>query len=451
MKHLRNIQQTWKEDPLLQKVVRNTSYLFSSSTISTGLSSIQGILAAALLGPLGYGLIGMIISFATNVNRLLSFRMNEIVVKYAGQYLELDQKEKASAVIKAAGLLEASTSIAAFIILLLLAPLASQYIIKDPAASGMVSLYGLIILANFNTETSTAVLNIGGHFRGQAIVNLIQSIVVTTLIVIFFFIKGSLLHVLLAYMIGKFIIGLGTTSLALYYMKPTFGTGWWRASLSLIEEWRDMVRFVINTNLSGTINLFIRDSEVLWVGYFLTPLYAGYYKFGLAIMNVILMPITPFIATTYPEINRVIARKNWGKLRGLLKRTTIISASWTLICGAGLIIVGPWFLNWFKDGAYLPSLPAALILLIGYGTANIFFWNRNLLLAFNRPDFPLKASFIAGLVKTVLMFVMVASLGYLAQAGLMSLYFLLSIVAIVWYGLRELKKHEANAPAGASS
>jgi O-antigen/teichoic acid export membrane protein len=89
VKVFKNIQQVWKDDPLLQKVVRNTSYLFSSSTISTGLSSLQGILAAALLGPLGYGLVGMIISFATNVNRLLSFRMNEIVVKYAGQYLEL--------------------------------------------------------------------------------------------------------------------------------------------------------------------------------------------------------------------------------------------------------------------------------------------------------------------------------------------------------------------------
>jgi O-antigen/teichoic acid export membrane protein len=345
-------------------------------------------------------------------------------------------------VVKAAGMLEAFTALIAFTILLLLAPLAAQYIIKDPGTVGMVTLYGLIILANYNTETATAVLNIGGHFRSQAVVNLIQSIVVTLLIVIAFFNKGDLLQVLTAYMIGKFILGLGTSALAMHYMQPTFGRGWWKSPLRGIEDWREMLKFVINTNLSGTINLFIRDSEVLWVGYFLTPLFAGYYKFGLAVMNVILMPITPFIATTYPEINRTIARQDWGKLRGLLKRTSFIAAFWTVGCGVGLVLVGPWFLNWFKDGAYLPSLPAAIILLIGYGTANIFFWNRNLLLAFNRPDFPLKASFWAGLVKTALMFFLVAPLGYLAQAGLMSLYFLISISAIVWYGLHELKKRE---------
>src|SRR5215211_5840497 len=45
-----------RNDPLLQRVVRNSSYLFSSSAISAVLSAIQMIFVVRLLDPAGYGL-----------------------------------------------------------------------------------------------------------------------------------------------------------------------------------------------------------------------------------------------------------------------------------------------------------------------------------------------------------------------------------------------------------
>ena len=432
----------WQEDSLLQKVIRNTGYLFSSSTISMGLSSLQGFLAAYLLGPEGYGILGMVVMFATSINRLLSFRMNEMVIKFAGQYLANKENQQAAAVVKLAALVEAGTSIIAYGLLVLLAPLAAQYIIKDPLTSSWVIVYGLIILVNLLTETSTAVLHIGGHFRSQAVLNLSQSVTTTTLVVIAFFLSGDVLSVLLAYLVGKVVFGLGTVGVALYWMKPTIGAGWWRVPLKTVENWRQMIRFAISTNISGTVNMVIRDSEVLWVGFFLSPLEAGYYKFGLAVMNVILMPITPFISTTYPEINKAIARKGWAYLRSLIGRTTQIALVWTVLCGLGMALVGPLFLGWFKQGAYLPSYAVILILLVGFGIANIFFWSRTLLLAFGMPDYPLKVTLVVGALKTALMFVVVRPFGYLAQAALLSGYFVFSVGLTVGRGWRELRRAE---------
>jgi hypothetical protein len=39
----------------------------------------------------------------------------------------------------------------------------------------------------------------------------------------------------------------------------------------------------------------------------------------------------------------------------------------------------------YSGGEYLPALPVILVLLAGYGFANVFFWNRPLLLAFGKP------------------------------------------------------------------
>ena len=132
MNYFRKLRNTWKQDKVLGVVMRNTGYLFSGNALSTVFVAIQGFLAAALLGPSYFGVLTEITVFASSVNRLLSFRMGDVVVKYAGQYLALGQKDRAAAVIKAAGITEGLTSIAAYLILALLTPLAAKYVLHDP-------------------------------------------------------------------------------------------------------------------------------------------------------------------------------------------------------------------------------------------------------------------------------------------------------------------------------
>lgn len=432
--------RTWREDRVLRGVIRNSGYLLSSNTISMGLTSMQGILAALLLEPAAYGALGMVVLFASSVNRLLSFRMGEVVIKFAGQHLALGEKEKAAAVIKAALLAEALTSIAAYLILIALAPFAAQYIIKDPAAGRLIIFYGLALLANLVFETSTAVLQLAGKYRGQAALNLAQSLLTAGWILGAYLLGGGLVDVLLAYLAGKLLYGVGMAALAYRRMPLLLGTGWWKSSFNQITNWRTILHFAFTTNVSGTINMVIRDSEVLWVGFFLSTVEAGYYKFALGIMNLLVMPVAPLINTTFPEISRAVARREWKPLRSILRKTAALSLIWTAGCAAGLLLFGRWLLGLLKGGLYLPSYPAILILMVGYGFANVFFWNRPLLLSFGLPNYPLKVTGLVGAVKTILMFVLVRPLGYLAQAALLSAYFLFSVGLIVLRGVSEIRK-----------
>jgi O-antigen/teichoic acid export membrane protein len=435
------LSNLWREDPLLGSVVRNTGYLFSSNTISMGLTFLQGLLAAALLGARDYGILGMVIAFASNVNRLLSFRMNELVVRYGGAFLAEDRKPEAAAVVKVAGLSEAGTSVLAYGVFLLLARWGANVIIKDPSIVPWIGIYGLALLANLASETSQAVLQLGRHFRTQAVLTLAQNVITAGWILAAFILKGDLIDVLLAYLAGKCIYGLGMLVAALVHAGSLMGKDWWKQPLKL-DNGREMFKFAISTNLSQTVNLFVRDSEVLWIGYFLSSVEAGYYKFALAIMNVILMPITPFIQTTFPEITRSVAQKAWQQVRNLLRRTSRIALAWTGTAALGILVFGNWLLGIFKGGEYLPALPVVWLLLIGYGFANIFYWNRLVLLAFGRPNFPLVVTAVAGAVKIGLMFLLVPRFGMMIQAGLLSAYFVASIGLITFAGLKALKKGE---------
>ena len=69
------------DDPLSRRVLRNSSYLFSSNTIASAFGVLQGIFVFRLLGDAGAGLLAVVMDFPSNVNRLLSFRMSEVTVK----------------------------------------------------------------------------------------------------------------------------------------------------------------------------------------------------------------------------------------------------------------------------------------------------------------------------------------------------------------------------------
>ncbi len=183
----------------------------------------------------------------------------------------------------------------------------------------------------------------------------------------------------------------------------------------------------------------------MWVAFFLSPVAVGYYNVALGVINLVSMPITPFIRTTYPELSRSVAQHSWLQVRRLLRRVTILAGGWTGATSIGLVILGPLFIR-FYGKAYLPAYPALLVLLVGFGMANILFWNRALLLSLGLPQYAFKVMAWAGLAKVGLAFLLVPRFGFVAEAALLSGWFVISIGLIVWRGLSEVRRAEL-APA----
>lgn len=448
MSRLRAVLQSWMQDHLLRRVVRNSSYLFASNVIA----AILSIVTANLLGVAVFGLLGIITGFVANVNRLLSFRMGDVVVKYMGEALARGDKARAAAVVKVAGLVEAGTSLLAFGALALLSPLGARFFAHNAALSPLFLIFGLSILANFATETATGVLQVTNHFRSQALINLAQSVLVAVLVLAVAMRGPTLELVLLAYLAGKVVMGLGPICVALFWLPRSLGAGWQRADLKLLPPWQELVKFAISTNFSGTINVIARDSEVQWVGFFFDTTVAGYYKTALAIVNLVVMPINPFIGTTYPEITRAFAGRQWNRLRSLLRRVTLIAAGWTGAVALGLLLFGRrvLFSDWTLFGrtfhvyssSFLPAFDVLMVILIGFGAANILFWNRPLLLAQGLAGYALRVSFWSMLGKVALALILLPGGGYIMEAVLLAGYFVLSVGVMVWRGLHAMRQAE---------
>jgi O-antigen/teichoic acid export membrane protein len=86
-----------------------------------------------------------------------------------------------------------------------------------------------------------------------------------------------------------------------------------------------------------------------------------------------------------------------------------------------------------------------MVLLVGYGVANIFFWDRKLLLAQGYAGYPFWVSFWTMLVKVALILVLLPRTGYLVEAAILSGYFIITVGLNVWRGLREINRAEGQA------
>ena len=421
--------------PIFQRMLKNTAYLFSATGISAALSLIQGIFIARLLGVDNYGILGTMMLFTGVVNNIASFRMDELVVKFVGHYTEIGDTKRAAAVFKIAALVEVASSFVAYALIWLLAPLGAQFFAKDSALSNWFIIYGVVVLFNLIFESSTGLMQIFDCFRRIAMLNLLQSIVTMVLILaaylIYIFVPSDvfpiklspMMIVVVVYIVSKLVGAVGLTGMALREAQQRWGKGWWLTSLSLLNgQWRELINFAVSTNLSATINLINKDSELLWVAYFRNPTETGYYKLALTLLNMVQMPVSPMANATYPELSREVANKRWKNVKKLLFEGSLVAGGYTLVASLGLLILGQPFIYYAYSAQYLPTYPALIILLAGVLIANTFYWRRPALLAFGLPEYLTKVSFWAAVVKTLGYFFFVPSWGYLGCAVLLSGY-----------------------------
>lgn len=439
-------KNAWQEDNLLRGIIKNSTLLFSGTTLSSILAFLQGLVVAASLGVESYGMWGVISAFVSNINRLLSFRMNEMVVRYGGKYLEEGETDKATGIIKAAGLLETATSVFAYLVLLIFSPQLMRILKADYAPHQWIILFGLFILANFVAETAQAVLQLARNYKPQAIFNTLQNVIILVWVILVALLNGTMFDVILAYLVGKSIYGLGMAYYGLRSLPGLLGDDWVKKPFTWVFRQKNIMTFLVSTNLSQTATMIFRDSEPMWVNYFFGPGTAGLYKFANAVMGVVTQPITALVQTSFPEIARSIAQKAWSKTRTLLRRISYVALGITAAVALGMALFGKWLLTLYNDGEYLAALPIAWILLIGYGFANIFFWNRSVLLAFGKPNYALMANLVGGGLKIALTFLLAKSAGPNIMPWMLDVYFIVSVGLIVREGLRTLRRHELAEP-----
>jgi O-antigen/teichoic acid export membrane protein len=436
----RGILKRLLQNPLTQRVLRNSGYMLSGNTASAALSMIQSILTARLLGVATFGLLGVITVFASVLNQLTSFRMGEWVINFVGEFSAQGEHRHAAATFKAGAIAEMTSSVLAYGLIILLAPLGARFLAHDPSTAWLFSLYGLMVLANLIAESSGGLLQYFDRFGLLASITVAQGVLTLIMIIAAYLARGGLVAIVLAYLGGKIFWGVAVTLAAFIEAGRQWGGGWWLAPLGLLRRRaRGMLKFGVSTNLTSTLTLITRDSELLWLGALSSPLQVGYYKVARAVINVLLIPVQPLISTTYREVAREIAARQWANVRYLLRSGSMISGAYSIAAAFGLAVLGPYVVRLY-GAEFMPyAYDSLLILLLGVTVVNTLYWNRLILLPLGMPEYPTKVTLVGALGKIALMFGLVPALGALGMAVSLSAFFLGTGSVLAWKTIRRIQ------------
>lgn len=431
------------ETDILRRIVANSSYLVSATVFSAAMGMVQNIFMFRILGPAGTGLVSALEGFTNVINRLTSFRIHELVVRYVRLYEEKGEHDKAAAVFKLAALFESVGSITAFALIAFLAPLGVRFFSDAANTERWFILFGSLVLFNLVFESTDGLLQVFNRFRAKAIIDSAQSIVRVSLTVVVFFTGGGLFEFILAELAGRLIRAVAIGGLAFWTAAKRWGAKWWLTPFSVLQEdRRSLFTFAFSTNLSATISLVAKDSESLWVNGFLGNTVGGFYKLALSLIGLLQIPVSPLPATTYPELSRSVAQEDWGSVRHVLRRGSMLAALYSVPITIILILFGRPVISLYASPEFLPAYGLLVILLVGYFFVNIFYWNRVALLSLNRPVYPTVVNFTGMCLKILGILWFSASYGAIAFAALLSGYYIFTIGLAVLRVYRDLNQRQ---------
>ncbi len=197
---LATVRRALREDATLQTILKNASWLTGSSGIVLGLGLIQGVLTARLLGAALWGVLSLAFSFAAIVGKLLSFRMNQFVVKWVPQLGRSDPAGAATA-FKLAMIADVGSSLVAFAIVEMLSGWAAYAFAKNPDFVVLFRFAALTALFGAGRESLLGMLQVNRDFHVLSTVQVVTKLASLCGIAVVYF-TGRGLPAVVAVLIG---------------------------------------------------------------------------------------------------------------------------------------------------------------------------------------------------------------------------------------------------------
>jgi O-antigen/teichoic acid export membrane protein len=409
--------QVWLKDASIQRLLKNTSFLFSAQVITTLISVVQFPIVSRWLGPENYGLWGLASSWIAVMSQLFGFRVWEAVVKFLNQFMAENDDARALAVIKLCVLIDASVNTLIFLLLILTSDLAAPLIYKSfPAGVELIRLEALSSAMVMTMSIWMAVLRVFDKFKRISFYNVIWAIVQFVLWMLVVTFNGGISGLI----ITAAFVRLGQTAslaiLAQRELNNRFHRHWFTADLNALFGYRRPIASLIFSMSIDTLRkIAVGNADILILGWFGTPVQVGIYRLAKQLSSYLSTAINPIYDAIYPEIVRIYSNDGRRALKTFVKRVTQpVALGWVLAVVAGLV-VSPWLIPLFFGPDYIPVVPVFSVIL--FSTVWVLgLWAPSTLIATGRARHLTVINTIMSLLMILMLLLLVPPLGAMGAA-----------------------------------
>jgi O-antigen/teichoic acid export membrane protein len=144
---------------------RNVSWTSTSVAVTTLLAFAETILLVRVLGATLLGIFILVRIYPEVVQQVLDCRTRETIVRYLGEFVALNQRERACALVRLVWMVDAAAGLAGMAVVFATASLAVRYIVHDTALVWPMALYAVAQFAETLDSASGPVLRVFDRFK----------------------------------------------------------------------------------------------------------------------------------------------------------------------------------------------------------------------------------------------------------------------------------------------
>jgi O-antigen/teichoic acid export membrane protein len=415
---------------IARRIRRNFGIVFGGNVAVAALGMITLALNARALGVAGIGVLALIMTIATTIDRVFAFQNWVPLIKLGSEALQARDSRRLSQLTIVSLLFDAFAAIAASLSAMLLVLLAGEKLGIPSNHIGPAAIYMAVLISGVS-DTPIGLLRLYDRFATITSIQL-SSAATGCALAACLFATGAPLT---AYIFGYAILaGLSNVAMLAFGLRIAIQSGVFIHLRGITDLWRgagrDFWSFSWVMSLSGTIYVVRENAPVLVLGPLLGPAAVGLYHVAARIAGVLSMLMTAANHAFYPEAARLAATRRYPELTWFAIRAGSFCGAIGIAALVGAFALGDWLLLLVGGSAYLAAYPPLWLLIVAYCFALAGVGLRGATLVTAGPMALLAASLAPFAAFAVLLMFLVNRFGIAGAAGAQIVFDTLALAVV---------------------
>lgn len=341
--------------------LKNIAHLLTGNFASSFIGLAGFALTARALGPTDYGILALSFAYARGVERLVSFRSWQPLIKYGAEALEAGDLADLKALFKFGLLLDIFAAFVAWGVAILLVVLAGSLFGVSAEMSRIVIIYCTVLPFQFS-GMSTAVLRLFGRYNVLAYGQVLASLVRVAFCLFGVLAGWGLFEFLLLWMASQILGSLNMTLLAFIELRKRGMGGVLLAPLrGIANRFPGLYKFSIASNLSLTIRSSANELDTLIVGYLTDPAAAGLYHIAKRIGRMAQQAGVQVQAVLFPDLARTWSANHVEDFRKIVFQAQMLLLAFGIAALLFFYLTIDPVLRWTAGPEFLGAGPLVIV------------------------------------------------------------------------------------------
>src|SRR3990172_4688610 len=362
-------------DRNLRKLFGQSGWMYAATAFVVGLYFVETLLAARILSLHDFGLLAVIVSYPLLVQQVLDFRSDEVMAKYLAEFTARGDDVRAVSLVKSVWILDLCVSLAAYSIVMATAELVSKDLLHQPSVAPLMRLSALGLFFASLDSASGAVMRVFDRYRLYFLSSALVSCLRFGLVAWALLSGGGLSRLVQARVLAELSWALAMGVIGLSVLKNRLWSARRASIRSLGSDYgRELRRFIIHSNFSGSLELAVSKLDVLIVAFFWSPEVVGIYKMAIMLGGFLVLLSDPLYIAVLPYFSKLIVHGGIEPILRMGRRLTFLMCGLTLPLGFGMILFAGGLTTLVAGQGFAAAASPFVAILIGGQAKVLFFW-----------------------------------------------------------------------------